>query len=138
MTKWWESAIRMSETDPELLVTQYSAWWWVWISLGIGEWVLDHLPHWEVPLVGRLRIKRDGEFYTIEEYYGSCVGCWGCHLWNSWSQPLYRRVRELGSLTMPLAQAVEKWGPDSPLWWKEELTHCQTSRTDAAVPEVAS
>jgi hypothetical protein len=117
--KRWTSSIQLGDT-PHLKVTQESAPWWVFTWLNIWLWAVDHTPEFTVPLVGRIPITRDGERYTIEEYYGDCPCCWMSYWFSAYSQWLWKRIKSLGEVTMPLDKAIELWGDNAPKWWIRE------------------
>lgn len=123
MTRWTTS-IQLGDS-PQLKVTQESAPWWVFVIESAWVRLMDYTPAFTVPLVGRIPVTIDGERYTVGSYYGDCPCCWmGC-LFNGYSGFLYRRIRSLGEVSMPLNEAITRWGHDAPKWWLEHVANTE-------------
>lgn len=102
------------------IVCNHGPWWVVALDAcvdKVGSW----MPEWNVPLIGRVRIIRDGERYTFGEYYGTCLGCLFAFFVSGpvqqWTWRRYRR-REVA---VPMTAMVEAFGDDAEPSWRDSL-----------------
>lgn len=95
---------------------EFGPWWALRLRrLALVLW----LPDWTVPLIGSIRIRRDGERVTVAAYYGDSLSDFACFLVNKIFALTQRYVRER-SIDVPLAGLIAAYGSDAPAYWREE------------------
>lgn len=92
--------------------------WWTFAVMDVAEFLCDKAPDIRIPLVGRIKIVRDGEVYTIAEYYGDTLAFWAHMLHNSVFQWAAKK-QKVSWGSVPLKDLIVGFGGDAPSYWKE-------------------
>lgn len=112
--------------------------WWVCAMEAAVERIEDWIPEWEIPLIGRIPITRDGERMTVEDYYGTCIGCLFCLFVAGPIRAWCCRRYTIRQVEVPADELVRAWGTEAPAYWHEEIARGAAQLRDEQAQQGAS
>ena len=94
--------------------------WYLMLLQDTTERICDLMSYWNIPLIGRIKITKDSEIYTISEYYGGMKDLFHCFVDTPISNFCWKRTKTK-IISIEWEKAKELFYEEDKEFWDKEI-----------------